>query len=103
MKKKVFALLLAAVMLLSLAACGGGSGSGSGSGSGDDGSGGSSDSGKTVLNLWAFTDEVPKMVDKFLANHPGRDGYGGGQRHRPGRQGVFHHYHGGGGCVLSGD
>ena len=32
MKKKVFALLLAAVMLLSLAACGGGSGSGSGSG-----------------------------------------------------------------------
>ena len=70
MKKKVFALLLAAVMLLSLAACGGGSGSGSGSGSGDDGSGGSSDSGKTVLNLWAFTDEVPKMVDKFLANNP---------------------------------
>ena len=66
MKKKVFALLLAAVMLLSLAACGGGSGSGSG----DDGSGGSSDSGKTVLNLWAFTDEVPKMVDKFLANNP---------------------------------
>ena len=66
MKKKVSALLLAAVMLLSLAACGGGSGSGSG----DGGSGGSSASGKTVLNLWAFTDEVPKMVDKFLASRP---------------------------------
>ena len=71
MKKKVSALLLAAVMLLSLAACGGGSGSGSGDGgSGDGGSGGSSASGKTVLNLWAFTDEVPKMVDKFLASRP---------------------------------
>lgn len=63
MKKKVFAFLLAAVMLLSLAACGGDSGSGSGDG-------GNSASGKTVLNLWAFTDEVPQMVDKFLASHP---------------------------------
>ncbi len=25
---------------------------------------------KTVINLWTFTDEVPKMVDKFLALNP---------------------------------
>ena len=25
---------------------------------------------KTVINLWTFTDEVPKMVDKFLELHP---------------------------------
>ena len=27
-------------------------------------------SGKEVINLWAFTDEVPGMVDKFLAANP---------------------------------
>lgn len=25
---------------------------------------------KGVINLWAFTDEVPKMVDKFIEAHP---------------------------------
>ena len=25
---------------------------------------------KTVINLWTFTDEVPKMIDKFLALNP---------------------------------
>jgi hypothetical protein len=25
---------------------------------------------KTVINLWTFTDEVPKMVDKFMELHP---------------------------------
>ena len=27
-------------------------------------------SGKEVINLWAFTDEVPGMVNKFLEAHP---------------------------------
>ena len=26
--------------------------------------------GKTVINLWSFTDEVPNMVDKYLELHP---------------------------------
>ncbi|AEC01949.1 ABC transporter substrate-binding protein [Parasphaerochaeta coccoides] len=26
--------------------------------------------GKQVINLWSFTDEVPKMLDKYLALHP---------------------------------
>ena len=25
---------------------------------------------KEIINLWAFTDEVPKMVDKYLEDHP---------------------------------
>ena len=25
---------------------------------------------KTVINLWTFTDEVPKMIDKFMELHP---------------------------------
>lgn len=32
--------------------------------------GGNTDGGKTTLNLYAFTDEVPKMVDKFLELNP---------------------------------
>lgn len=26
--------------------------------------------GKTVLNVWSFTDEVPKMIEKYLEMHP---------------------------------
>ena len=30
-----------------------------------------SDASKTVtLNLWSFTDEVPGMVEKYIATHP---------------------------------
>lgn len=28
------------------------------------------DDGKTVINLWAFTDEVPGMVKKYMESHP---------------------------------
>ncbi len=31
---------------------------------------GGSKNGKTVINLWAFTDEVPKMVDRYIELHP---------------------------------
>lgn len=68
MRRKIFAVLLAAMMGSSLlAACGssgqtgGSAGSGSGSGSGD---------GKETINLWTFTDEIPGMVDVFLKNNP---------------------------------
>ena len=35
---------------------------------GGDGDGAAS--GKTVINLWAFTDEIPKMVDYYVSSHP---------------------------------
>jgi hypothetical protein len=28
------------------------------------------EAGKTVLNVWSFTDEIPKMIDKYLALNP---------------------------------
>ncbi|GHV43194.1 hypothetical protein AGMMS49546_24230 [Spirochaetia bacterium] len=34
------------------------------------GASGSSGGGKQVINLWSFTDEVPKMVDKYKELHP---------------------------------
>lgn len=91
MKKKVIALLLTAVMGSSLlAGCGSGSGtaasstadstSGAAAASSDAGAGASAGAStgsstvaagsKGVINLWAFTDEVPKMVDKFIEAHP---------------------------------
>ena len=32
--------------------------------------GGETKDGKTVINLWAFTDEVPKMVERYIELHP---------------------------------
>lgn len=29
-----------------------------------------SENGKTILNIWAFTDEVPGMIDKYMELHP---------------------------------
>ncbi|MBO5343895.1 MAG: carbohydrate ABC transporter substrate-binding protein [Ruminococcus sp.] len=55
--KKVISTLAAMSMLLSMAACG------------PKEEGGSS-SGKEVLNVWAFTEEVPGMVEKYIELHP---------------------------------
>ena len=52
MKKKVFALIMAAMMVVGLAACD------------------SSTSQKKVINLYAFTEEVPNMIKKFKELHP---------------------------------
>lgn len=88
MKKKVIALLLTAAMGSSLlAGCGSSSGTAASStADSTSGAAASSDAGasaaastgsstvaagsKGVINLWAFTDEVPKMVDKFIEAHP---------------------------------
>ena len=59
MKNKILALLLSIAALVTLAA---------GCSSSDSGS--SSSSSSKTINLWAFTDEVPTMVEKFLEEHP---------------------------------
>ncbi len=82
--KKIVSLLLASALTFGLVACGGG-GQTTTPGTTPEG-GGTSVEGTTaegasegtttpsgnkqVLNLWSFTDEVPKMVEKYLANHP---------------------------------
>ena len=53
MKKKVMALLLCVAMVATMM-------TGCGQKGPED----------NIINLWAFTDEVPKMVDKFLEAHP---------------------------------
>ena len=60
--KKIIALLLCAMMVASLlVACGKEEGNnGEAANNGE----------KTVINVMAFTDEVPKMVEKYIAMHP---------------------------------
>ena len=85
MKKKVLGALLSATLIVSmLAGCGG---NGTTPNTGDGGQGGGGDQveadkpdnqtppsgGSKVLNVWAFTDEVPGMIDKFVATHPDFD------------------------------
>lgn len=68
MKKKILSLLLCATMVAStLVACGG-----TNTPSGTEGGSGSTtpSSGKEVINLWAFTDEVPGMIQKYIDAHP---------------------------------
>lgn len=57
MKKKFIATMLSFALLAGLlAGCGGKSGG--------------QVSNPEVINLWAFTDEVPKMIEKFVEEHP---------------------------------
>lgn len=72
-RKKVMAVLLTAALVAgSLAACGtketAGEGSGK-TGTEAEGTGGKKDK-KQVINVWAFTDEVPKMLEKYQKLHP---------------------------------
>ncbi|MGM9973800.1 MAG: carbohydrate ABC transporter substrate-binding protein [Clostridiaceae bacterium] len=60
MKKKALAMMMAALMVFGLAGCN--------SGSGSDSDGGSSK--KKVINLYAFTEEVPNMIKKFKELNP---------------------------------
>lgn len=63
MMKRILAMFTAAVLTLSIAACA----------ESDNSSGGAANEptgDKTVLNVWSFTDEVPKMIDKYLELHP---------------------------------
>lgn len=62
--KKVICGIAAMTMLLTATACGN-----DGAGTSSSQKAGKND-GKTVINLWAFTDEVPGMINKFMASHP---------------------------------
>ncbi|MBR4291588.1 MAG: carbohydrate ABC transporter substrate-binding protein [Oscillospiraceae bacterium] len=76
--KKLIALLMALVMVLGLAACGGATApdptdpvkvdTPDPAPANPDPA--PADPGKTVLNIWSFTDEVPKMIDKYLELNP---------------------------------
>lgn len=74
--KKLIALLLALVMILSMAACGGSGASETQAPAVEtpdaDAPTDEADasSGKTVLNVWSFTDEVPNMIAKYLELNP---------------------------------
>jgi len=73
--KKLIAMLLALIMVLSLAACGGAAApveteAPKAEAPADPAPAAPADPGKTVLNIWSFTDEVPKMVDKYLELNP---------------------------------
>lgn len=64
MKKKLIASVLSVAMATGvLAGCGGQPGN---SGNGQT----TETSGSQTINLWAFTDEVPKMAEKYVEEHP---------------------------------
>ena len=69
--KKLIALLLALVMVLSLPACGGSSAPAANAApAAKPAEPVVSESGKTVLNVWAFTDEVPNMINRDMELPP---------------------------------
>ena len=72
--KKLIALLLALIMVLSLVACGGSPAPAEPAPDAPKADApkeeAPADSGKTVLNIWSFTDEVPKMINKYLELNP---------------------------------
>ena len=76
--RRFAALALSALMAASMmAGCGSSADAGAGTTSTDGtttttttSDGGNTSSGKEVINLWTFTDEVPGMVDKFLEANP---------------------------------
>ena len=78
--KKLIALLLALVMILSMTACGGSSAPAEAPKADAPAAEAPkaeapkeeapAASGKTVLNLWSFTDEIPKMVERYLELNP---------------------------------
>ena len=73
--KKLIALLLALIMVLSMAACGGNDAPAADAPAADAPAADApaatpEDPNKTTLNIWSFTDEVPKMVEKYLELNP---------------------------------
>ena len=67
--KKIIALLLCAMMVAALLVGCGKEDAGNNGGEASN-NGGSAAAEKTVINVMAFTDEVPKMVEKYIAMHP---------------------------------
>ena len=80
MKKKLITIFLASLMLLAVlpSGCNQGAAGDPGAAGGDTPAGTASDSGggggggaNPVINLWSFTDEVPKMADRYKELNPG--------------------------------
>ena len=80
MKKLAVSILCACMVSSMLIGCGGGSGSTATSevtdnevadnGDGETAEGGSSKDSSHTINVWAFTDEVPGMIEKYIETHP---------------------------------
>ena len=70
--KKLLSLLLVVIMVMSLAACGGASTevTTTEAATTEDTTADAASTEKTVLNVWAFTDEVPGMVAKYMEMNP---------------------------------
>ncbi|MBQ4651134.1 MAG: carbohydrate ABC transporter substrate-binding protein, partial [Oscillospiraceae bacterium] len=70
--KKLLALLLCLVMVVSMAACGAKTEAPAAPAEtpAEAPAEAPAETGKTVLNIWSFTDEVPKMIDKFMELNP---------------------------------
>jgi hypothetical protein len=69
--KRILSLLLIAVMVFALAACGTETDSTTPTNSGETSAPASNSSGeKTVLNVWSFTEEVPGMIERYAEMHP---------------------------------
>ena len=70
--KKLLALLLCIVMVISMAACGAKTEAPAAPAEtpAEAPAEAPAETGKTVLNIWSFTDEVPKMIDRFMELNP---------------------------------
>ena len=70
--KKLLALLLCLVMVVSMAACGAKTEAPAAPAEtpAEAPAEAPAETGKTVLNIWSFTDEVPKMIQKYLELNP---------------------------------
>ena len=70
--KKLLALLLCLVMVVSMAACGAKTEAPAAPAEtpAEAPAEAPAETGKTVLNIWSFTDEVPKMIDRFMELNP---------------------------------
>ncbi len=71
--RKLLSLILVAMMMVSLVACGSSGGDQTAPPANEPASEPAASTGatdKTVLNVWSFTDEVPKMIDKYMEMHP---------------------------------
>lgn len=68
--KKVISVLLVSALLLGAVGCGSAPVASAPSSGDSTNAAPAPATGKTPLNVWSFTDEVPKMIEKYFATHP---------------------------------
>lgn len=73
MKRFLVLTTVLALFVSLLAACGSNNSNGGSNGGTNGGSNGGAKGEKVVINLWTFTDEIPKMTEKYLATYPDRN------------------------------